>query len=421
MKKYIWLLAIVSAFYNSNSVYAQITFSPYTINGIGDLAGDSFSNSFGMGQIGIGTPKYWHVNNQNPANLVYNNFSMFQMGAAGENRRIETNSTSEKNGSGGIKYIAFAFPIKVNKWTTSLGIMPYSTVNYNINSSTTVEGTTVPLKYNFIGSGGITKVYFANGFSLSKGFSVGFSASYLFGLVESETVTNLGEGVLVAPFPTAIFEKINYSGFKFKGAVSYRHILNETSFLNFGAIYETKADLDGSRFLRLERKSTGDLAIPGDTLAIDQSGTFNAPSQIGIGLSWEKLNKFTVGLDFKINQWTNNPEFGNQAGEYVNTAFIGLGLEFVPDYTNVSSYFKRIRYRIGANYEETPYLVQNKKLNDFGINFGWSLPVGVSNLDMGFKYGQRGTVSDNLIRERYFKFVLGATINDRWFVRRKYD
>lgn len=421
MRKYIWLLAIVFVFQNSNSVHAQITFSPYTIKGIGDLSGMAMSNNFGMGEVGIGMPTYFQINNLNPSLLVNNNLSIFQMGAAGESRRIETAQTSEKNGSGGIKYLAFAFPVMPGKWTTSLGLMPYSTVNYNTIASTIVEGTTVPLEYNFKGSGGITQVYFANGFSLLNKLNIGFSATYLFGLVETETVTNLGDNTIIAPFPTAIYESIDYTGFKFKGGLSYRHTLSDLSYLNMGLTYETNADLDGEKFLRLERRSATGLTIPGDTLIFNEPGTFKTPSELGIGFSYEKLNKFAIGLDLRFNQWDKNPEFGTSSGEYISTTFIGLGMEFVPDFTNVNSYFKRIKYRFGASFEEVPYLVQNKKLTDFGINFGWSLPIGVSSLDMGFKYGQRGTVSNNLIRERYFKFVLGATINDRWFVRRKYD
>jgi hypothetical protein len=42
-------------------------------------------------------------------------------------------------------------------------------------------------------------------------------------------------------------------------------------------------------------------------------------------------------------------------------------------------------------------------------------------MDIGFKYGVRGTLDNELIRENYFQIVLGATINDRWFIKRRYD
>jgi hypothetical protein len=46
-------------------------------------------------------------------------------------------------------------------------------------------------------------------------------------------------------------------------------------------------------------------------------------------------------------------------------------------------------------------------LKDFGINFGFSMPVSrVSSLDFAFKVGKRGNVKDNTIEENYFKFIL---------------
>jgi hypothetical protein len=67
-------------------------------------------------------------------------------------------------------------------------------------------------------------------------------------------------------------------------------------------------------------------------------------------------------------------------------------------------------------------LVNNQQINDLGVSFGLSLPVSLaSSLDMAFKVGQNGTLANDLIRERYFKITIGATVNDRWFVRRKYD
>jgi len=421
MEKIIGLLAAFIILNCSNTVFAQITYSPYTINGIGDISNTGFSNNFGMGDVGIATPTFWHINSQNRALLVNNTLSVFQMGVAGESRTIETEELSYENGNAGIKYLAFAFPVISSKWSTSFGILPYSTVSYNTISSGTIEGTSVPVNFNSIGSGGLSRAYFANGFSLFKKINVGISFSYIFGLVENETITDIGDASFRAPFRTAIFEKTEYTGLKLKGGVAYRHELSETSFLNFGLIYETKSDLDAERFVRLERRTAADVSIPGDTLSLAEAGIFQSPSQFGFGFSWEKPNKIVIALDVNRNSWKKNPEFGSNSTEYQSTLSLGFGIEYIPDFKSVSSYFNRIRYRFGASYEEIPYLVQSKNISDFGINFGWSLPVGFSSLDMGFKYGQRGTTADNLIKERYFKFVLGATINDRWFIRRKYD
>jgi hypothetical protein len=91
----------------------------------------------------------------------------------------------------------------------------------------------------------------------------------------------------------------------------------------------------------------------------------------------------------------------------------------------VDNYLERITFRLGASYATLPYVPNpsnGEQVRDFGINFGWSLPVSrVSSIDMAFKIGQRGDVQKNYIKENYYRIYIGFTFNDRWFIKRKYD
>jgi len=42
-------------------------------------------------------------------------------------------------------------------------------------------------------------------------------------------------------------------------------------------------------------------------------------------------------------------------------------------------------------------------------------------MNLVFEYGNIGTTTNNLIQERYFKFTLNATINEKWFMKRKFE
>jgi len=42
-------------------------------------------------------------------------------------------------------------------------------------------------------------------------------------------------------------------------------------------------------------------------------------------------------------------------------------------------------------------------------------------INIGIELGIRGTTSDDLLEEKYFKISLGFTMNDKWFVKPKYD
>ena len=66
--------------------------------------------------------------------------------------------------------------------------------------------------------------------------------------------------------------------------------------------------------------------------------------------------------------------------------------------------------------------IQNQAINEFGINFGFGLPFqGFSNINLGFEVGKRGTKNAGLIQEDFFSIRLGLSLNDRWFVKKKYN
>ena len=67
------------------------------------------------------------------------------------------------------------------------------------------------------------------------------------------------------------------------------------------------------------------------------------------------------------------------------------------------------------------------KVDDFGISFGLGLPLGrkLSNLNLGFEFGKKGTTSNNLIQENYFNVRLGLSLiaagRQAWFQKRRID
>jgi long-subunit fatty acid transport protein len=416
------IIIIIAAVLSCNIALAQNTYSPYTVLGIGDISTLALANNAAMGGVGIAAPTSWHINNINPALLAYNKYTVFEFGLEGENRDIKNNIDTKEVGTGGFKYLSFAFPIMDDLWTANLGIMPYSSVNYNFSTTKNVEGTTTDAIISFEGTGGLNQVYFSNGFHVAKGLSVGAKMAYVFGLVEARTQTQLvGDGI-TDQLPTGAVEKTNYSDFTLGLGVSYDLSLSETDRLIFGMTYDVGNNISGTRTVRLEVTSLNGTFFQGDTLVDNESGSFHMPKELGLGFAWKKTNKMMLALDIKRSFWDENASFGVDREVYRNTWMMALGFEITPKYNDVNSYFKRIRYRLGLNYEQHPNVISGKSINDFGITFGWALPVkGVSSVNMAMKYGQRGEIVGSLVKEQYIKFVIGATINDRWFVRRKYN
>ena len=132
---------------------------------------------------------------------------------------------------------------------------------------------------------------------------------------------------------------------------------------------------------------------------------------------------WVAGIDYTTQDWeiSKDPVSGNSL--YKKREKFVVGGEITPDVASVNNYLKRITYRVGASYTKTPYFVQETQITDFGINFGLSVPVvRFSSLDFGFQFGNRGTLSNNLIKENYFRVYFGVSFNDnRWFLRPKFN
>ncbi len=406
---------------------AQNTYSPYSVLGVGDLNGMGLVHNRAMGGVGISNGSAFHLNNKNPALLTHNRVVVFEAGLGTEWKNLQTDDISQDNFTGGLGYLAFGFPAIRDKWTISFGLMPFSTVNYESSVTGIVPGGFSDAITTFEGSGGLSQAYFATGLKVAEGLSVGFRASYLFGSIRQETVFFV-ENTL---YQTAVLERNAVSDLATAIGAAYSLKLGDDedqTYLNFGITYDIGGDRDVKRLERLERRDlSNDLLSPDDTipylLTDNLRGTLTLPSSLGFGVSLEKRYKWTVAMDLTLGQWSDFREFSGQSVGFNNQTDIAVGASWTPDLFSVSSYLKRVTYRFGINYEQTPYVVNNQDINDFGINFGVTLPLrNLSRLNLGFEVGQRGTTDNGLIRENYFRAALGITVNDnKWFIRRKFD
>jgi hypothetical protein len=67
--------------------------------------------------------------------------------------------------------------------------------------------------------------------------------------------------------------------------------------------------------------------------------------------------------------------------------------------------------------------IDGKRIHNAAISIGLNLPLEntYSSLNISYSYGQRGRVSDNLIKENYHKISLNLSLDGIWFVKRKFE
>jgi len=406
------------------ALFAQIRIvSPYSRFGIGDLSDNNNAWNLSMGQLGIGMRSPIHVNYMNPASYsAFDSLSfVFEGGFNGIFVNLKSDFQNVSRSYASLGYLLFGMP--VNKWwRTSFGIVPFSDVGYSVVTLEESEAMgTIARQY--FGSGGISRLYWGNSVRFLKKFSVGFNISYLFGSMNREAAVLFPDSIFAMNFREVF--RVNMSDLHYTFGAQYRTMLAKDLFVTAGAVYAptlsmaSKADIFATTFF----SNAAGIETPRDTLFVTDAykGRIVIPMMLGGGISFEKPDKWVAGVDYKWQNWEKFRAFG-LSDSLVNSWQVSVGGEITPNIDNYNNYLARIRYRLGFNYGRSYLHLRGQDLNEYAITFGLGLPLrGIKTmLHVGGQYGSRGTTSSGLIRESYFKVVIGFSIYERWFIKRKY-
>ena len=398
------------------------TLSSYSALGIGDFYLPAQANSQGMGGIGISNSNVLYQSFMNPALLADNQIYSFSAGAAAEDKSIWQNDNREKASGGNLAYLNMVLPIVPRRLSFSIGLAPYSRVNYNFSSQQPVEGNPdAEMELFNRGEGGFNQFIFSAGLNVTKGLYIGGKSSFVFSTIEQERNNLLSEpqGIYVPSSITSTTAR----DFIFGVGAAYKYKLTDQLTASLGLVYDFATDLEVTRTQTLLIKSNTNIPVRLDTLLDDESGFIHIPDNYGVGISITNSNIWTIGTDIRFQNWNDFKDYDGSNQDLINAMLIRFGGEITPNPSSVDNYFERITYRLGFNIDQTPYQISDTQIQEFGINFGLSLPVSnFSSVDMGFRYGSRGTTDNNLIREDFFRVYFGVTFNDnRWFIRPKYN
>ncbi len=147
----------------------NLTSSPYSRYLLGQIHSQNFAVVSAMGGAGIAfvqdsaAPNF--INFENPAALSSLKLTTFEAGGIYQNTNITSLKSSATKVNTNFAYAAIGFPISTIGGA-AFGILPYSSVGYEISSnSLTIAGNT---KYNYNGEGGLNKLFAGIGLKLFK-------------------------------------------------------------------------------------------------------------------------------------------------------------------------------------------------------------------------------------------------------------
>ncbi len=267
-------------------------------------------------------------------------------------------------------------------------------------------------------------MFFGMAYKLTKNINIGVDANYNFGTIETTSLRFLD----AVQFGTRETNHSELSGFNINAGLAFQTKV-KSKYTYFGSVvYSPVSDLT----LQNEREiATVQFSSSGSTSVVDlqniivPDAKMKLPSKFSIGSGFGEVKKWLIGAEvtFQSNSDLRNRFDDINGVVFENSTRYSLGGYFIPNFNSYADYYKRITYRGGLRFENTGMVIQDKKIDDFAVNFGLGLPLGgtFSNININFEIGKRGTKYYNLIQENYFNLSLGFSLSDRWFVKRKYD
>ena len=420
IKNYLLVILIFSYF----SIFSQTnTGSPYSLNELGEInfTGNVSYQSMGGIDSSIDSIEF---NINNPSSLAKIKTTNYLIGTFYKSSSISNSLLKENIKTSNINYIAIGIPVK--KFGFGFGVLPYSSVGFNLQTTEEYNDDNSISSRLFGAEGNINKAFLSVGIPFLKYFSLGASANYNFGKFNYEKF-NLMNGVNYGVFSNSSSEITGFT-YNFSSNVLIPLKKDLSLSLLFSLYPEGELDSYNIESLYTSNASSISLESLGDFVDIDldsrglENTKLPVPKKSIYSIGLEKKNSWFIGAQYenKLSSGFKNVFLNLRNVSYRDANSISFGGYFIPDSSSLVSYWKRIKYRFGIKNDKKSIIVNNLPINQFSLNLGLGLPIaGLSKANLGLEIGKIG--NDDLIKENYFSLRLGLSLNDVWFIKRKYN
>ena len=365
IKRFIVIVALFSAFWAKAQ---ENTSSPYSYYGVGITNFKGTVENRSMGGLSTFSDSI-HMNLTNPAGYGKLARTTYAVGASVESTKQETQGAEDRTKNVSLDYLGLGVP--VGRFGFGVGLIPYSSVGYRIYDIE--ENGASRLR----GRGGMNKVFLSAAYAISRDLSIGVNADYNFGNIQHRR-TVVREGI---QYGTRDIDRSDISGFNFNFGLDYQTKLKNGLKLHTSAVYTPEADITSESYREIGNvlfTANGENIFNVKTFDME-SQDITLPSKATFGLGIGRPNKWFLGGEYSafgsipeisvFNTPVNDVEY-NDGNAY------RLGGYIVPEYSSLTSYFKRVVYRFGGRFEETGLQLNGESIDEFGISFGLGLPIG---------------------------------------------
>ena len=453
---------IVSLFVFS-SAYNQEN-SPFSRYGFGDVYPQQNIASRGMGGISAAYASQQAINTYNPASYSSVNLVTYDFALSIDARTLLSKTPVSKYQSTNFlpSYLQLGVPLskpgKLNTAALVFGIRPFTRINYAV-----LEGGKIPYDslgvtdsttalYN--GNGGMNQVFFGlgkvwkNKKKPNTNLSLGFNFGYEWGMKYIGSRINFpSDSSYENWYGSNSTDSLHAWGIFFNPGImasftlkeGYDPLTNSKSdyVLVVGASGTLAQNLKASKDVTRETffyKSDGDIsAIDSVYRQSDVQGRVKIPYSFNGGFMLNKMlvngyvKKWGFGVDYSFIPWTQFRNY-DQPDQMNDSWFLRAGLEYSPSPIGNKGPLASGLYRVGIytgkdgqNADGNSYQVQALTLGySFNLRKYRSYDKQFTMINTAFEFGKRGTNINN-VTENFFKFSLGLSLSDIWFIKRKYD
>lgn len=412
-------IIVVACFFFSLMANAQSgSASPYSFFGLGESRFKGNLENRSMSGLNVEQDSL-HINILNPASFAALRFTAFTIGGNYTSTNLKTVATSENAQRTAIDYIAVGLPL--GKVGVGFGLMPYTSVGYNIQSNNAaLDGQNSVLK----GTGGLNKAFFSLGYTLIPNLVVGADVQYNFGRINNSNLEYL-TGVFIG---TEEKNKADLSGIAANFGAMYKYKINKKANFYSSFTYAPQAKLSSINTKSISTvtyNSDYDVALVDKVADREIRTDLTIPAKTSFGLGVGQTKKWLLGTQMSFqNVGDLASDFNTRSNvSYGKYSSYSLGGFYVPDYNMFSNYFQKVVYRGGLKFVNTGTIISSENIIEKSISFGMGMPIigSLSNVNVGLEYGRRGTTDKALIQEDYFTFSMSFSLNDKWFRQSKID
>ncbi|PID90313.1 MAG: hypothetical protein CSA97_03515, partial [Bacteroidetes bacterium] len=380
--------------------------------------------SFSMGGLTQGMRDAHIINSFNPASYTRQDTMSFilDLGAMGGYQRYEGEEMNQEFLTGAIHHVDLQFPI--GRYVgMAAGFEPVSQMGYDITryeERPEVVSEIGRIRYRHFGTGGLNQAFLGIAVEPVRYFSVGLNAGYLFGSINRQQEMHVPNNALYAE--SDYDDRTVVKGIDLAlGVQGIIPVGDETHprEIRLGATVQYAPWVSVENRFEVAYRYINQQRYLAENELRDE-GTAQLPLRMAFGAMYCD-RRWEVGADMTLQDWSNFELLGvDQGMDRGYSAHVGM--QYTPNRFSQRSYGARMRYRLGLHLEKKPIMPKDHAIYDMGFSAGLGFPykhIG-SMFHLGARVGLVGTKDDGLVQGIYANLLLGLSLNDIWFFKRKY-